>query len=149
MKVKAKKQKLELEFRNEFKKTTTSFQAGKIQIMVTPPIDEDYWVFRVKLHKDQAVVAFPKFGTLGIGFAKEENWNTNLPYQCTTKEIADWIWKNRKYSQVTYKLMSEAIEILRKAAKYYKENEMTKEVCGNKESFADYFLKLREFVSTK
>ena len=123
-----KTQKLELEFRNEFKKKADSFKAGKIVIMMTPPIDEDYWIFRIKLHKDQALVGFPKFGTIGIGFAQEEDWNTNLPYQATTKEIADHIWINRKYPQVSYKILTKAVDIMRKASEYYKTHEMPTDI---------------------
>lgn len=63
--------------------------------MVTPPIDEDYWLFRVKLSDNQAVVAFPKFGTFGIGFQHEDDWNTNLPYSCPAAEIWDHIKHNK------------------------------------------------------
>lgn len=41
--------KLELERKSQEAK-------GKVsdRMMMTPPIDEDYWLFRVKLYKDQA-----------------------------------------------------------------------------------------------
>lgn len=64
-------------------------------IMVTPPIDEDYWLFRVPVSDKQAVVGFPKFGTIGIGFQKEDDWNTNLPYQCSTDKIFNHIKHNK------------------------------------------------------
>ena len=115
--------KLELEFRNEFKKKQDTFQTGKVVIMMTPPLDDDYWVFRIKLHADQALIAFPKFGTLGIGFAQEDDWNTNLPYSCKTEEIYNHIKKNKKYTQITKATCIEAIEILRKASEYYKKHE--------------------------
>lgn len=54
-------------------------EGGK-QVLVCPPLDEDYWLYRVPVTEDQALVAFPKFGTIGIGFQKEEvDWNLNLP----------------------------------------------------------------------
>jgi len=61
---------------------------------VTPAIDEDYWLYRVRLTQTQAVVAFPKFGTIGIGFAVEEDWNTNLPWTTLAEKILDHIWHN-------------------------------------------------------
>lgn len=64
-------------------------------IMLTPNIDEDYWVYRVRLSETQAIVGFPKFFTVGIGFAVEEDWNTNLPYTCTTDEIFEHIKDNK------------------------------------------------------
>lgn len=49
-------------------------------LMLTPPVgDEAYWLYRVKLSNKQAIVAFPKFGCIGVGFKAEEDWNTNLP----------------------------------------------------------------------
>ena len=65
-------------------------------VMVTPPLDENYWILRVPLSKAQAVVCFPKFGVIGIGFAKEdEDWNTNLPSTCKPEEIRDHIICNK------------------------------------------------------
>ena len=70
--------------------------------MITPAVDEDYWSYRVKLSDTQAVVGFPKFGTVGIGFAQEEeDWNTNLPYTCTTEEIARHIMRNKGDESIT------------------------------------------------
>jgi len=34
-------------------------------VLITPPIGEDYWLLRVPVSKNQAVVCFPKFGQLG------------------------------------------------------------------------------------
>lgn len=58
-------------------------------IMITPALNEDYWAYRVRLSEKQAIVGFPKFGTIGIGFAVEDDdWNTNLPYSgCSAEEI--------------------------------------------------------------
>lgn len=64
-------------------------------VSITPPIDEDYWLFRVALTEKQAVVGFPKFGTIGIGFAQEEDWNTNLPYTCDAGQIFEHIKHNK------------------------------------------------------
>jgi len=114
--------KLKLEYRERFNGEVT-FKAENNTVMITPPIDEYYWTFKIPLHKEQALVAFHKFGTLGIGFAIEDDWNTNLPYTCDTNKIADHIWHNRKYPQITKKILIEAIEILKKAATYYKTHE--------------------------
>jgi len=64
-------------------------------VMMTPPIGKDYWFFRVAVSDKQAVVGFPKFSTIGIGFQHEEDWNTNLPYTCETNEIYEHIEHNR------------------------------------------------------
>jgi hypothetical protein len=65
-------------------------------IAMTPMVDEDYWAYRVKLNDTgQAVVGFPKFSTIGIGFAQESDWNTNLPYTCEAQEILDHILHNK------------------------------------------------------
>lgn len=63
--------------------------------MITPPIEPEYWKYRVKLGETQAIVAFPKFGTIGIGFAEEEDWNTNLPWSSPAQEIFDHIRHNK------------------------------------------------------
>jgi hypothetical protein len=63
-------------------------------VMMTPPITADYWAYRVQLTDTQAVVGFPKFFTIGIGFAEETDWNTNLPYTSMAEDITDHIWHN-------------------------------------------------------
>jgi hypothetical protein len=65
------------------------------RIMMTPPIDKDYWLYRVKLSELQAIVGFPKFSTIGIGFAVEDDWNTNLPFTQTADEIFAHIAHNK------------------------------------------------------
>ena len=115
--------KLELEFRNEFKKQQDSFEVGRTTI---------------------------KFGTMGIGFSEEEDWNTNLPYSCEADEIAKHIWKNRKYPQITKKILIEAIEVLRKASVYYKTHEEPETIeRGDFNQFTQSFEALREKVGKK
>ena len=64
-------------------------------ISITPTIDEDYWAYRVGLTEAQALLGFPKFGTIGIGFAVEDyDWNRNLPSTCETEKIFKHIWPN-------------------------------------------------------
>lgn len=64
-------------------------------IEITPPLDEDYWLLRVRLTPTQAIVAFPKFSMLGVGFAREKDWNTNLPWSCGADEIYNHIAHNK------------------------------------------------------
>ncbi len=91
-----------VEFNTRFKPADDTFVIGKAVAMITPPVGQDYWLFRVKLFKDQAIVAFPKFGTIGIGFAIEEtDWNTNLPYTVSPEQIYDHIRENKKYDEIT------------------------------------------------
>ncbi|WKW87095.1 hypothetical protein SEA_NICOLE72_58 [Microbacterium phage Nicole72] len=68
---------------------------GPTVVMLTPPINSDYWAYRVRVADGQAVVGFGKFGTIGIGFAEEEDWNTNLPYTSDAESIRRHIWHNR------------------------------------------------------
>lgn len=49
----------------------------------------------MKVSPKQAVIGFRKFSTIGIGFAKEEDWNSNLPFGCKTEEIYNHIAHNR------------------------------------------------------
>ena len=91
------------------------------RIMVTPPLGPDYWVLRVKLSEKQAIVGFPKFMTIGIGFAiEEDDWNTNLPFTCATDEIFQHIKKNRVVkgdtTQITDDQCLAAIRLIQEAA---------------------------------
>lgn len=85
---------------------------GRVVAEFTPPIDEDYWLARVDVGGGQALVAFPKFGTIGIGFAREEDWNTNLPYSCEPAEIYSHIKHNRGKAKATDDECVRAIEML-------------------------------------
>lgn len=133
--------KLNLEFRNEFIPTITSHVVGNITMIITPPIDKDYWVFRVKVHKDQSIVAFPKFGTMGIGFTVESDWNTNFPYTKNATDIYNHIERNKKYDSIMKETCIEAIEILQRACKYYKENELVEEKINNEPIYFENYLK--------
>lgn len=85
-------------------------------VLLTPEINQDYWSYRVKVSEGQAVVGFPKFGTIGIGFAVEEDWNTNLPYKCPTAEIRRHIWHNRGDDRITKEVVARAIRMIQQAA---------------------------------
>lgn len=85
-------------------------------VMATPPIDSDYWEYRVRLTDEQSIVGFHKFTTIGIGFAVEEDWNTNLPFWCETKEIRKHIWHNRGDKNITKAQVDAAIRLIQDAA---------------------------------
>lgn len=70
-----------------------SFLGGRL--VVTPPIGEDWWTLRVKVSAKQSILVFPKFGIFGCGFAKEIDWNTNLPIACQVGELWNHIKVNR------------------------------------------------------
>ena len=89
--------------------------AGKC-IMVCPPVDEDYWTYRVKLYKDQSVLGFPKFTVIGIGFSQEEDWNTNLPSSCDSEEIFNHIKHNKKYDEIKDSDVLKAIKMIQAEA---------------------------------
>lgn len=77
---------------------TKFFGDDKAICMMTPSAigEDDYWAFRVKVSKDQAIISFPKFSTLGVGFLREkESWNTNLPCQSGFERIWEHIKKNK------------------------------------------------------
>ena len=83
--------KLVLETKDQPNKTVRLGNVGSL----TPPIDETYWLARVAISKNNAVVCFPKFSAIGIGFQVEKaDWNSNLPYNCPTMEIYDHISAN-------------------------------------------------------
>lgn len=83
-------------------------------LMVTPPISEGYWRYRVKVSDRQAVIGFPKFNTIGIGFQREVDWNTNLPYRCDVEKIYQHIEHNRDGADP--ELCRKAIQMIKDAA---------------------------------
>lgn len=91
------------------------FKIRNSLIMVTPKIDEDWWLFRVPLSENQAIVAFPKFGTIGIGFQVEKaDWNTNLPWSCKEDEIYDHIKHNKGDDSINWLDCIKAIRMLQR-----------------------------------
>lgn len=85
-------------------------------VMMTPEIGPEYWEYRVMLTETQAVVGFPKFSTIGIGFAVETDWNTNLPYGVSTEEIFDHIAHNKGDDSIPDERVLEAIKLIQAAA---------------------------------
>jgi hypothetical protein len=87
-------------------------------VAIAPVVDEDYWVARVRLHRKQHLNLFPKFDTLGIGFAQEDaDWNLNLPYKVEAEKICEHIWDNRKHEEITKQQVIQAIEALQEVAR--------------------------------
>lgn len=74
-------------------------------------------LFVVKMCTGQAIIAFPKFGGIAISFLEEEDWNTNLPYQCKAEEIYNHIKCNKKYKEIKKKDCIEAIEKIQTACR--------------------------------
>lgn len=116
--------KLRLEYNDKCEDATglivCSSEEGKSLGLISPDVGPEYWVFRVKLVKDQAIVAFPKIGLLGVGFALEEDWNCNLPINRreTDEDLAElWrhIRRNKKYPSITKKMGMEALRMIRRA----------------------------------
>jgi hypothetical protein len=79
------------------------------------------WLFRVDLNGSQAIVGFPKFCTVGVGFLVEEDWNTNLPYKCLAEEIWNHIKHNKGDDSISDEDCVEAIRLIQAAAKLYEE----------------------------
>lgn len=95
---------------------TPKFRGQGMTLVITPPISEDYWTYRVQLSPKQAVVGFPKFSTIGIGFAVEEDWNTNLPYTSSAEEIYEHIKHNKGDRAITKAACLDAIRRIQEAA---------------------------------
>lgn len=84
-------------------------------VMLSPALGEDYWLYRVCITEGQAVVGFPKSGVIGVGFAVEEDWNTNLPSSCTTDEIVDHIFHNAGDESITRDDVFKAVHLIQAA----------------------------------
>jgi len=103
---------VQVEVNASFLRASDTFESSQGAIAVTPPLDEGYWIYRVPLKHGQAIVAFPKFFTVGCGFAQEEDWNTNLPISCSASEIYNHIEHNKKYDDITREECIAAIEAI-------------------------------------
>ena len=117
--------KLELEInRRQFIEKTYTFKG--FRSMITPKelwTDQDnFWIFRVKVSNNQAIVGFPKFSVIGIGFQKETDWNTNLPSDIEATRIFSHIKANKGDDNIPDELCIEAIQMIKNAVKEYKNN---------------------------
>lgn len=108
---------LTLERRDQADETAEAVAPGGGKILMTPAIDEDYWAYRVRLSEKQSILGFPKFLTIGIGFAVEGyDWNVNLPYTETAEVIFRHIHKNKGDDAITDESVIEAIRLVQAAA---------------------------------
>lgn len=114
---------LTLERRSQVDRTpSVALGPGPAVVMITPALGADYWAYRVVLSPEQAVVGFPKFHTIGIGFAVEAaDWNTNLPYTCSADDIAKHIAENKGDEAIPDEDVRAAIDLIREAARVDKE----------------------------
>ena len=125
--------KLVVEYKEGFQPSKDCIDTGKGVIMFTPDIDENYWIMRVKVYhdkvnnKDQSIIAFPKFGLIGVGFAIESDWNTNLPYQTDTERLYKHIKVNKKYRAITKQTCLEGLKMLQEACANYEKEKKAKE----------------------
>jgi hypothetical protein len=148
--------KLQLEVNKKFiDPDKYKFQVGGVLIVTSPlELNEDYWQFRVRVHEDQEIVGFPKFYQVGIGFAKEDDWNRNLPSGYSTQKIWNWIKHNKRYDSIPDKRCIEAIKLIQKAAQELQQAEREADdmiIMSNEPKFQNETtgnaLSLKEFVS--
>src|ERR1039458_3804554 len=112
--------------------------------LFTPPITEDYWAYRVIVGEHQAIVGFPKFSTVGIGFAVEEDWNSNLPYRCDTDRIWNHIKHNKGSEDIPDEWCVEAIRLIQAAAHADKGTDPIKDVLpGDREQLVKHLQERR------
>lgn len=124
MKMRSKKRFncMKLEFNTKYSKNVDVADLEKQGIFITPPMgsDTDY-LFKIQIADNQAIVGFPKFTTIGIGFLREDkDWNTNLPYQCDAETIYEHI-KINKGCKVRKATCIKAIKMIQDAAKFLME----------------------------
>jgi hypothetical protein len=112
---------MNLEVNAKFAPKDRPIQVGAAaQVLITPPLDEDYWLARVPLG-DNAIVCFPKFTTIGIGFQRETDWNTNLPYSCSAEMIWEHIKHNKADKRIRKPQALKAIKVVQEYARALKE----------------------------
>lgn len=108
--------KLKLEVNANLLPSKDTIKFGNTTILFTPAIGKDYWLFRVKVHEKQAILGFPKFGVIGVGFAIEEDWNTNLPSRVPAERIYSHIKHNKGWDEIPDERCIEAIRMIQKIA---------------------------------
>lgn len=110
---------LKLERKDQVNKTGVAVDSNDEPVaMFTPPIDADYWTYRVIVGEGQAVLGFPKFGTLGIGFAVEKyDWNRNLPATSGVDRVTEWILPNKGDDHIPDEWVRQAVALIIEADK--------------------------------
>lgn len=78
---------------------------------------EEGWAFRVKVSDKQAVIGFAKHLTIGVGFAVEEDENTNVPFVTKVLDIFDYIKINKGDDHIPDERCIQAIRMVKTAAK--------------------------------
>lgn len=108
---------LTLERKSQVDESPIATVDGRVIASITPRVgDDDYWAYRVGLTEAQALLGFPKFGVVGIGFAVEdEDWNTNLPSTTDAERILEHIWKNAGPTVTDKAVVLEAIKMIQRA----------------------------------
>jgi hypothetical protein len=86
-------------------------------VLIAPIVDEEYWAYRVRLSDTQAIIGFPKYTTIGIGFAVEEDWNSNLPYVESAEGIFGHIAHNKGDDSISDEDCLEAIRMIQAAVR--------------------------------
>ena len=85
-------------------------------VMITPPIDENFWLLRVPVSEKQAIVGFPKFNVIGVGFQVETDWNTNLPFTFDADRIYEHIEQNKGDGTISRQTCITAIRMIQERA---------------------------------
>src|SRR5271163_4335415 len=109
--MKRAKAALVLEVNSRHVQDKTKLNANVLMMTLDTDAD-DFWLARVKVSETQAIIAFPKFGVVGIGFERETDWNTNLPSSCDAEKIYDHIKHNRGDKRITKAKCLAAIRML-------------------------------------
>jgi hypothetical protein len=77
---------------------------------------EDYWTYRVDLTENQALIGFPKHGTIGIDFL--HNRGEDLPYTSDPEYLADFFAPGRLEggdTEISRAAVIRAIKMIREA----------------------------------
>lgn len=106
---------MQLELNAKFAPKDRPLTLGNHTVHLCPPLTEDYYLARVRLGTN-AIQCFPKFTTIGIGFAKEKDWNTNLPYTSSAETIWNHIKHNKADKSITKAQGIAAINLLQEYA---------------------------------
>lgn len=93
--------------RQSLEDTTRVAVTGREQAFImTPQLTPDYWTYRVALSNGNAIVAAPEFGTLGIRYQIEDEYNVTNRWDYTANEIEALIRRNRPANTTREEAMS-------------------------------------------
>jgi hypothetical protein len=88
-------------------------------LMITAPLQDDCWLFRVRLAEDIVLAAVPVFGGVNINLQSKESVECYMPYEAEGADILDTFRARTKNAQLDGKCLK-AIDMLQEEIKKWR-----------------------------